>query len=58
VIAEQHAAFEQLVASRIDWTLQSLAAAWQEQTGITLLEAIGRLYEMVKLRPAFGYRWL
>lgn len=33
VTPEQQAAFEQLAASRTDWTLQSLAQAWQEQGG-------------------------
>ena len=30
---EQHEAFAQLAASRTDWTLQTLAQAWQEQAG-------------------------
>jgi transposase len=29
----QHEAFGQLAASRTDWTLQTLAQAWQEQAG-------------------------
>jgi len=30
---EQYQAFEALVRSRTDWTLQSIATAWQEQGG-------------------------
>jgi transposase len=30
---QQHEAFAQLAASRTDWTLQTLAQAWQEQAG-------------------------
>ena len=30
---EQHEAFAQLAASRTDWTLHTLAQAWQEQAG-------------------------
>ncbi len=33
VTQEQHEAFAQLAASRTDWTLQTLAQAWQEQAG-------------------------
>ena len=33
---EQHEAFAQLAASRTDWTLQTLAQAWQEQGGKAL----------------------
>ena len=33
VAPEQQPAFEQLAASRSDWTLQTLAHAWQEQAG-------------------------
>lgn len=36
---EQYASFEALASSRTDWTLQSLAAAWQEETGVALSEA-------------------
>ncbi len=37
VAPEQHHAFAQLAASRTDWTLQTLAQAWQEQAGGTVL---------------------
>ncbi len=33
VTPEQQQAFEQLATSRTDWTLQTLAHAWQEQAG-------------------------
>ena len=33
VAPEQQQAFQQLAASRTDWTLQTLAHAWQEQAG-------------------------
>ena len=36
---EQHSAFEQLAASRTDWTLHTLAHAWQEQGGKALSQA-------------------
>ena len=36
---EQHEAFAQLAASRTDWTLQTLAQAWQEQAGKALSQA-------------------
>ena len=36
VTPDQWAAFEELAASRTDWTLQSLGTAWQEQTGVAL----------------------
>jgi transposase len=36
---EQQPAFEQLAASRTDWTLQTLAAAWQQQGGKALSQA-------------------
>jgi len=36
---EQHEAFAQLAASRTDWTLQTLAQAWQEQGGKALSQA-------------------
>ncbi len=36
---EQHEAFAQLAASRTDWTLQTLAQAWQEQGGKALSPA-------------------
>ncbi len=42
VAPEQMQAFEQLAASRTDWTLQSLADAWQEQEesgGVALSQA-------------------
>ena len=39
VETEQHEAFAQLAASRTDWTLQTLAQAWQEQGGKTLSQA-------------------
>ena len=35
----QHEAFAQLAASRTDWTLQTLAQAWQEQGGKALSQA-------------------
>ena len=39
VAQEQHEAFAQLAASRPDWTLQTLAQAWQEQGGKALSQA-------------------
>ena len=36
---EQQEAFAQLAASRTDWTLQTLAQAWQEQGGKALSQA-------------------
>ena len=36
---EQHEAFAQLAASRTDWTLQTLAQAWQEHGGKALSQA-------------------
>ncbi len=33
VTPDRHASFETLAASRTDWTLQSLAAAWDEKSG-------------------------
>ena len=36
---QQQHAFEQLAASRTDWTLQTLAAAWQQQGGKALSQA-------------------
>ncbi len=39
VETEQHEAFAQLAASRTDWTLQTLAQAWQEQGGKALSQA-------------------
>ncbi len=36
---EQQKAFAQLAASRTDWTLQTLAQAWQEQGGKALSQA-------------------
>lgn len=39
VAQEQRQAFEQLAASRTDWTLQTLAQAWQEQGGKALSPA-------------------
>jgi len=39
VAPEQQHAFEQLAASRTNWTLQTLAQAWQEQGGKALSQA-------------------
>ncbi len=39
VETQQHKAFAQLAASRTDWTLQTLAQAWQEQGGKVLSQA-------------------
>jgi transposase len=39
VAHEQQQAFEQLAASRTNWTLQTLAHAWQQQGGETLSQA-------------------
>ena len=39
VAPEQQHAFEQLAASRTDWTLQTLADAWHEQGGQALSQA-------------------
>ena len=39
VAQEQHEAFAQLAASRTDWTLHTLAQAWQEQGGKVLSQA-------------------
>ena len=39
VAQEQQQAFVQLAASRPDWTLQTLAQAWQEQGGKVLSQA-------------------
>ncbi len=36
---QQQPAFEQLAASRTDWTLQTLADAWQQQGGAALSQA-------------------
>ena len=36
---QQHEAFAQLAASRTDWTLQTLAQAWQEHGGKALSQA-------------------
>ena len=36
---EQQPALEQLTASRTDWTLRTLAAAWQQQGGKVLSQA-------------------
>jgi transposase len=33
VSPDEHEAFRQLVASRTDWTLHTLAVTWQEQSG-------------------------
>ena len=49
VVQGQHEAFEQLAAARTDWTLQTLAAAWQQQAGgkalsqATVLRTLRRL---------------
>jgi transposase len=39
VETEQQEAFAKLAASRTDWTLQTLAQAWQEQGGKALSQA-------------------
>lgn len=39
VTKEQYQAFQDLARSRTDWTLQSLALAWQEQGGKPLCES-------------------
>jgi len=55
---EQQHAFEQLAASRTDWTLQRLAHAWQQQAGgkalsqATVLRTLGRIGFAYKKRAA------
>ena len=39
VAPQQHEAFAQLAASRTDWTLHTLAQAWQEHGGRALSQA-------------------
>ena len=59
VTAGQYEAFEQLASSRTDWTLQSLADAWQEQTGVKLSQAtVSRLLAHLRFSHKKSAGWL
>ena len=56
---EDQAAFAAMLTERTDWTMQSMAAAWQERTGLLLpkstlhdlLQRIGRRFKKRVGRP-------